>query len=50
MQTSYDYAVRNGFTGTFGDYMTYNYQCYCNICHRCDSRPMSFEEWIERSE
>ncbi len=50
MDQAWDNAVINGFTGSFDEFMTHQYECYLHAC-RCQAKePMSFDEWVELGE
>ena len=50
MDQAWDNAVINGYTGSFDEFMTHQYECYLHAC-RCQAKePMSFDEWVELGE
>lgn len=43
----YAYAYRNGYKGSYDDYIQQKYNAYLKICIRCDVKdPMSVDQWI----
>lgn len=44
-QRTYAYAVRNGFHGSFADYMRIQYEGYASICSRNGVLPLSRAQW-----
>lgn len=42
---SYRYAQANGFQGTHGEYIDYQYACYGEAMHRCGIEPATFAAW-----
>lgn len=41
------YAKNNGYTGSYSDYLSLQYQAYCDVCSQCKIDPMSKQEWEE---
>jgi len=46
-ESSHAYARRNGYTGTYDDYIQHQYKCYCIGLKRCGIKPMPKEQWFE---
>lgn len=44
---AHTYARRNGYEGSYDEYITLQYKGYREICKRCDTKPMSRDEWFD---
>lgn len=47
MKNAYLFACRNGYTGTFQDYLQEQYRAYCSTCRRCGIEAKLFSDWLE---
>lgn len=45
MQREYEFAKRNGYNGSYDEYLILNYKSYCDTCIRCDVAAMTFDQW-----
>ena len=45
LASAHKYAQANGYTGTITAYVRQQYECYVEICQRCDVVPMTFNDW-----
>jgi hypothetical protein len=43
--SQHGYARRNGYKGSYDEYVKIQYEAYKTICKRCDARPMTFQQW-----
>lgn len=41
------YARRNGYKGTYDEYLELQYQTYRALCKRVDVKPKKKQEWME---
>lgn len=39
------YARRNGYKGTYDEYVALQYDGYKATCKRCDIKPMNRQQW-----
>ena len=39
------YARRNGYKGSYDEYVSLQYRAYADGCRRCDVRPMARAAW-----
>lgn len=46
-RSAYAYAQRNGYTGTYKQYVAVQYDAYCAICKRQEITPLSYAEWVK---
>jgi hypothetical protein len=46
--SAYAYARKNGYKGTYDEYVEFQYQGYRTICKRCDIKPMTKRAWLDR--
>lgn len=47
LRTAYEYATRNGYTGSFEQYQQLQYRAYCSVCRRCGMEAKLFSEWVQ---
>jgi len=43
--SAHAYARRNGYKGSYDEYLTLQYKTYAAGCKRCEVRPMSRAQW-----
>lgn len=43
----YEYAKRNGYTGTYAEYEALQYEGYCRRMARMEIIPLTENDWIE---
>ena len=47
-ESSHAYARRNGYKGTYEEYIKIQHECYRTICKRCGIEPLSKEAWFAK--
>lgn len=50
MQRSYEYAQRNGYAGTYDEYVRLQWNVYVETCDRMDVPHKPFEAWLAHQE
>ena len=41
-------ARRNGYKGTYEEYVRLQYNAYKSVCKRCEIKPLSQAEWMSK--
>lgn len=50
LKVEFEYAKRNGYEGTLQEYCLNQYDAYCEVCKRCDTKPMPYGDWLKAKE